>query len=103
MTAPTRPPREVVIGLDVGTTRVKAVAFGVGHEWQLAAVAEHAMQTPQPGWEVQDPDALLAAVASALGECVSRLDGAEVVAVSVATAMHGLLGLDAARRPGPCS
>ena len=65
MTAPTRPPREVVIGLDVGTTRVKAVAFGVGQEWQTTAVAEHTMQAPQPGWEVQDPDALLAAVASA--------------------------------------
>ena len=99
MTASPRPPREVVIGLDVGTTRVKAVAFGIGQEWQLAAVAEHAMQTPRPGWEVQDPDALLSAAAHALGECVSRLDGAEVVGVSVATAMHGLLGLDAGLRP----
>ncbi len=50
---------------------------------------------------MQDPDAVLAAVAAALGECVSRLDGAEVVAVSVATAMHGLLGLDPCCGPGP--
>ncbi len=92
-------PREVIVGLDVGTTGVKAVAFGIGSSWRRVAIREYALLEPAPDQEVQDPNTILAASCDALAECVAAADGAEVLAVSVSAAMHGLLALDAQLRP----
>ncbi len=92
-------PSEVIVGLDVGTTGVKAVAFGIGSAWRVLALREYALLTPAPDQEVQDPDTILQAVASALAECVSATAGADVLAISVSTAMHALIGLDAELTP----
>jgi gluconokinase len=89
----------VIIGLDVGTTGVKAAAFGPGSSWRRVAIREYPLVEPVPGQEVQDPDTIVAATASAVTECVAAADGADIVAVSVSAAMHGLVALDAARRP----
>ena len=39
---------------------------------------------------------MVAAAEEALAECVAATNGADVLAISLSTAMHGLLGLDAA-------
>ncbi len=93
------PPGDVVIGLDVGTTAVKAVAFSPGSAWRATALREYPLCEPRPGWQVQDPDAVVAATLEALRECVLATAGASVTAVSVGTAMHGLLALDRQNRP----
>lgn len=93
------PPAEVVIGLDVGTTATKAVAFGLGSAWRSTVVREYPLLQPSPGWQVQDPDTLAAAVTGALAEVVTAARGARVVGISVSSAMHGLIGLDAQLRP----
>jgi len=92
-------PAEVIVGLDVGTTGVKAVAFGLGSSWRRVAIREYPLSTPAPHEEVQDPAVILAAAREALTECVAAASGAEVIAVSVSAAMHGLLGLDSALAP----
>jgi gluconokinase len=81
----------VVVGLDVGTTGAKAVAFRAGTEWRRAAEREYRLEQP----EVQDPDVVMEAVHAALAECAPD----DVAAIAVSTAMHGLIGLDADRRP----
>lgn len=90
---------QVIIGLDVGTTGTKAVSFGIGSAWRHTVVREYPLLQPAPGWQVQNPASVLAAVMSALTECVERSRGATVTAISVSTAMHGLLGLDEALGP----
>src|SRR5215210_6277435 len=92
---------EVIIGLDVGTTAVKVAAFGVsGAQRELAkGLREYRLDQPQAGCEVHDPARVLSSIDSALAECVAGLGEAEVVAISISTAMHGLLGLDAQYRP----
>ena len=99
MSGPPGPPDRVVIGLDVGTTASKAVAFGMGSDWRHTASREYPLLQPHPGQQVQDLDTMLAAAAAVLTESAAAADGAEVVAVSVSTAMHGLIGLDAACEP----
>jgi gluconokinase len=101
MTAPeSSAPARVVIGVDIGTTAAKVVAFGLDRVWQRStAVREYPLLRPRSGWRVQDPDAVLAATFDALSECVSWLDSSEVVAISVSTAMHALIGLDDLARP----
>ena len=92
---------EVIIGVDVGTTAVKVAAFGVnGAQGELAtALHEFRLEQPQPGWQVQDPWSVLAGIDSAVAECVARLGDAGVVALSLSTAMHALVGLDSRCRP----
>ena len=97
MRAPASQP--VIVGLDVGTTGVKAAAFGLGSAWRTVALREYPLLEPAPGQAVQDPAAILTASAEALAECVGATAGAEVVAVSVSAGMHGLLALDHERRP----
>jgi gluconokinase len=94
----------VVVAVDVGTTEVKAAAFAVvGPDGDapppvvttVALVTHH----PEPGRAEQDPGAVLAAVADALGRCLTATRdrfGAdvEVAALSVTTAMHALVGVD---------
>lgn len=83
----------VVIGLDVGTTSAKAVAFAVGSTWRYTAARDC------PPGPAQDTELLRTAVLGALAECAAACAGREVLAVSVSTAMHGLLALDSGRLP----
>ena len=92
-------PAEVIVGLDVGTTGLKAAAFAPGGSWRRVAIREYALVHPAPDQEVQDPAAMVAAAEAALTECIAATNGADVLAISLSTAMHGLLGLDAALRP----
>ena len=89
----------MVIGLDVGTTATKVVAFEVGSPWRHVELREYPMLAPVPGWQVQDPAAIRDAVMAALTECVAAAGAARVIALSVSTAMHGLVGLDEGHRP----
>ncbi|MEW6269283.1 MAG: gluconokinase [Thermodesulfobacteriota bacterium] len=88
-----------MIGLDAGTSAVKAVAFGVDRAWQHAEEAEYPLDAPAPGRQEQDPAAIAVAALRALAACVRGAEGARVAAISLGTAMHGLIGLDDARRP----
>ena len=99
MTTRPFPPAEVVIGLDVGTTATKAVAFGLGSAWRHTVVREYPLLQPGPDRQVQDPPTVLAAVLVALAEAVTGVRGAKVAAVSVSAAMHGLVGLDERLQP----
>ena len=73
-------PRQVIIGLDVGTTGVKAVAFGLGSPWRTLAVRQYPLLRPAPGQEVQDPAVIVTAAGAALSECVASIGTAEVLA-----------------------
>ncbi len=89
-----RVPSAVIIGLDVGTTGTKAVAFNVDGGFRHGTQRSYALTEPKPGWQVQDPHAVVEAAFSAVAECVSSCHPSEVVAVSMSAAMHGLIGVD---------
>ena len=55
----------VVIGLDLGTTSTKAVAFTTAGEQVSSASHGYPLETPHPGYAVQDPRAILAAAYAA--------------------------------------
>jgi gluconokinase len=92
-------PAPVVVGLDVGTTGVKAAAFGLGSSWERVAIREYPLLEPVPGEQVQDPDAIVAATTQALADCVAQCQDGQVVGISVSAGMHGLIALDAGLRP----
>lgn len=88
-----------ILGVDVGTSAVKVVAFAPGSSWRRSAQRDLALLTPEPGrWE-QDPSDLLDALVEALSEVVARCGSTEIIGLSVSTAMHGLIALDDHHRP----
>jgi gluconokinase len=101
MSAPPPAPAEVIVGVDVGTTATKIVAFGLGSSWRASAIREYPLLQPVPGWQVQDPAVITTAVMEGLAEAVSAAIkvGARVVGVSLSCAMHGLLALDDTMSP----
>ena len=92
-------PEQVIIGLDVGTTGVKAAGFGIASRWRHIEIREYPLEHPGPGLQVQDPERIAAAAEAALADCVAAAGTAEVLAVALSSAMHGLIGLDAELRP----
>ncbi len=89
----------IVIGLDLGTTSTKAVAFTVAGEQLATASHGYPLETPYPGHAVQNPDVILAAAYAAVAEVVAAVGAHRVRGLSFSSAMHSLLGLDPLYRP----
>lgn len=90
---------DLIIGLDVGTTAAKATVFGVDARVHATGSREYPLLGPRPGWHVQEPDAVAAGVLEALADAVAQVEASDVLGISISTAMHGLVGLDADHRP----
>ena len=84
-----------LIGLDVGTSSVKGLA--IDERGTVVAEAErgYPVSMPHPGWSEQDPEQWWQAAESVLAE----LDAATADGIGLTGQMHGLVALDADRRP----
>jgi xylulokinase len=79
---------DALLGLDVGTSGVKAIAISTDGELLASAEEPYPLSTPQPGWAEQDPaDWWRAAEA-----CLARLPEGPI---GLSGQMHGLVALDA--------
>ncbi len=85
-------PTEVVVGLDVGTTGVKALAVDAGGAVVARAERGYPLATPQPGWSEQNPEDWWTATQAALAD----LGPLEIAGIGLSGQMHGLVALDAA-------
>ncbi len=79
-----------LVGLDVGTTGVKAVAISPGGEVIAKAEAEYPLSMPHPGWAEQDPEDWWRGTQVAL----EALGADGVRGIGLAGQMHGLVALD---------
>jgi xylulokinase len=84
----------VLVGLDVGTTGVKAIALSPDGTVLARAEREYPLSTPRPGWAEQDPEDWWRASEAAL----AGLGVAEIAGIGLSGQMHGLVALDAADR-----
>ena len=88
-----------VLGIDVGTTGVKAVVVDDAGAVLADADAEQPLSVPRPGWAEQDPElwwrSTRQAVAAAMAE-LRRLPGSvEIGAIGLSGQMHSSVFLDA--------
>ena len=82
------------VGIDVGTTGVKALALAP--DGAIVGRAEHryGLSHPHPGWSEQDPEDWWTATQAALAE----LSGIDIAGIGLSGQMHGLVALDGAER-----
>ena len=93
------------LGIDVGTSSVKAMLIDGDQEPVGSATAPLEVSRPHPGWSEQDPDAWWAAAGAAVAQ-LKRDHGPALAAVrgiGLSGQMHGATLLDGADRPlRPC-
>ena len=80
------------LGLDLGTSGLKALLVGAGQRSQVEANAPLSVDRPKPGWSEQDPDSWIAACRAALAQLG---DLSKVRAVGLSGQMHGATLVDA--------
>jgi gluconokinase len=90
---------DLVIGLDLGTTRCKAVAATPTGQVAAAAESSYALRAPQPGWAEQSAAEVWQGALAALRELCQQVPASRLGAISLSGAMHSLLLVAAAGQP----
>jgi glycerol kinase len=85
---------QLLLGVDEGTSAVKAVLYDADLRPLAEARREKPLQHPRPGWVEQDPQDVLVAVVDAVGELLGRADG-EVSACGLDHQGESVLAWDA--------
>lgn len=83
------------IGLDLGTSALKALLIDGEGRLLNTAVREYPLAFPRPGWSEQNPADWWRAVTETVPELLRGFDADAVAGIGVAGQMHGLVALDA--------
>ena len=91
----------VFLGLDIGTSAVKAVLVDEAETVVATAAVTLATHHPQPGWSEQDPDDWWRAAEAAIAELGATAPHGlrEVTAIGLSGQMHAAVLLDGAGHP----
>jgi xylulokinase len=95
-------PGQLTLGVDIGTTNVKACVLDTATAAIVAsAAAEHPLHHPHPGWAEQHADEYWDAVSACIRACVRQIPGraGDIVAVSISGLVGVTLAVDSAGRP----
>jgi xylulokinase len=95
---------EALLGIDLGTSSVKALVVGLDGRTLGLAAQEYPIDIPQPGWAEQDPrawvEACRVAVRGALADAAGAGQSTPVVkAIGLSGQMHGLVCVDGGGQP----
>ncbi|MCZ4262094.1 xylulokinase [Limimaricola sp. G21655-S1] len=88
----------MVIGLDLGTSGLKALAMAEDQSILAESSAALTVARPHDGWSEQDPASWIAAAGSAIGSLMGKIDASAVHAIGLSGQMHGATLLDASDR-----
>jgi xylulokinase len=88
-----------LLGLDVGITGCKAVAFSLTGEMLAQAYREYPLYQPQPGWMELDPAEVWDSVKSVIREVTAANPGDPVRALSISTHGESVVPIGADGRP----
>jgi gluconokinase len=87
------------LGIDVGTTSAKTVAFSETGEVLASHSCTYQMHHPQPGWSEQNPEEVFEAVIKSTNKVISVLPSYKLLLAAFSSAMHGLLLMDKNGQP----
>lgn len=89
------------LGLDIGTSSVKAILLDESQALIASATADLTVERPHPGWSEQDPDSWWTACKTVLDSLKDKVprDLAAVRGIGLSGHMHGATLLDSDGRP----
>ena len=89
------------IGVDLGTTGVRAIAYEVTGEKIASSERFYPLLTPHPDWAEENPQQIFDAVEDVIRETTAalRYKTCELAGISLSTVMHSFAGLDANYKP----
>jgi xylulokinase len=85
---------DAFLGVDVGTSGVKAILVDPAGEVVAQAVTPLALQTPRPGWAEQDPEAWWQASVASIRQVIASRPGDCVAGIGISGQMHSSVFLD---------
>jgi len=94
-------PKRYLLGIDIGTSGVKAAVFDVAGRLISLARQEYRFHHPNPGWSEIDPEEVWAKTLAAVRECVSQsgLEARRITALGLSVLGETSLPLDERCRP----
>jgi gluconokinase len=86
-----------VIGLDIGTTGCRAVAYDLEGHLVVSAAEDYPLLTPQAAWAEQDPEVIYQAAMRVTHSAAQQADalGVPICGLSLSSVMHSLMPVDA--------
>lgn len=90
---------KIAIGVDIGTTQTKAVAFRANGTVQASAYVRYPLIQETEGMAEQDVEQIFQAVIMCIQQVVSDVQPLEISLISFSTAMHGLIVMDKNNQP----
>ncbi len=92
-------PTPSYIGVDVGTSSIKAVVVSADGEVLATADAPQTVAVPAPGWAEQNPEDWWQGTITAVSAAVSQVESSSQIAgISLSGQMHSLVALDQAQQ-----
>jgi xylulokinase len=88
--------RQHLMGIDLGTSSVKAVMMDPQGHVLARAGAEYPIHTPQPGYAEQNPQEWWQAAVQAVRAALAQVNQPDIQAIGLCGQMHGVTLLDAA-------
>lgn len=84
------------LGLDIGTSGVKAILVSHSGHVEGTALTPLVLNTPRPGWAEQDPEAWWQATIDSVRSVLAKVPGARVASIGISGQMHSSVFLDGA-------
>ena len=88
-------PDTLFLGLDIGTSGVKAILVSPSGEVVANATTPLALSTPRPGWTEQHPDVWWQACVASIRAVLGAKAAANIAAIGMSGQMHSSVFLDA--------
>ncbi len=84
---------EYVLGIDIGTGSVKAVAVDLQGQSFEVSQQHYSFSAPKPGYHEQDPEQIWEAFAISIKDIIDKT-GIQPSAISLSSAMHSFIAVD---------
>jgi len=78
-----------LLGIDLGTSSVKVVAFAEAGVLKGVGMAEYPILTPRLGYAEQDPEEWWRATIIAVRKALEKVDHPEILGIGFSGQMHG--------------
>src|SRR5687767_7976836 len=88
-----------ILGVDIGTTNTKAVAFDLQGKPLAQANSTYPFIAEQPGYHELDPQVLFVAVTEVIKAVLEVTPAEELAGICFSSAMHGIIAVDEKGHP----